>query len=148
MDKLKTIIEEIKELHLEFNEAVSSDDIDNAINIGFKLYSKLTEVSRTYILFNIIDNTVKETVSDIIRDYEQALFYLQGADDALRSFSSESLLKARREILRLLIAYVQGLIGFVLGALAILMDSGKVGSLESSEVKESARKKNVLLHII
>ncbi|RLE94530.1 MAG: hypothetical protein DRN04_03040 [Thermoprotei archaeon] len=149
MEHLRGVVDEIKSLYEELNNAVSQGEVDKGIEIGLKLFSKLTEISRTYVLLNILDENVRETVDDIIRDYEQALCYLKGANDALKGFSNGEIVKTRKEILRILIAYVQGMIGFVLGALAILMDCGRVlAPVKNGIERQSGRKSNVLLHII
>ncbi|MCD6356950.1 MAG: hypothetical protein DRJ96_02190 [Thermoprotei archaeon] len=112
----------LKQLYNEYREAVSSGDLDRAVDSGVRVLEELLEVARSWVVARITHPLVREAALDVLAHYERALSFVKGAREAVSGLPPIYSAGVKEEALEVLMSSVNGLFNFVVGALLVVAD--------------------------
>lgn len=112
----------LKRLYTEYSEAVSSGDLDRAVDSGVRVLEELLEVARKHVISRVAYPPVREAALDVLSHYERALSFVKGAREAVNGLPPLYSAGVKEAALDVLVSSVNGLFNFVVGALLVVAD--------------------------
>lgn len=119
---IEKINSEIRKLYDEYTSAVSSNDLDKAIDLGIYIMEKLLHAAQDYVVATVNTPQIREVAKGIISYHEKMLAFVRGTQEALKSMPLIYSFGAKEKAVEVLSNSINGLFSFLLGALVIIAD--------------------------